>query len=170
MRGHSLISVFGVVAAVVVLLGCIAGGASAQFGHRRAALMARARQEAADRLRRGFQNSALATARGFGKRSDATMQGEVVGVVPRSSITGNDVDPRQLIVTDDLGSIRSGTEQNSINTDNGIEESMHKIARLIEAARSGGIVMPWNPQRNLAIGFLHKRSSSSHNDISADER
>ncbi|KAF2368626.1 EF-hand domain [Trinorchestia longiramus] len=54
---------------VVLVLGTVVLNChSLELGFRRAALMARARQEAADRLRRGFQNSALATARGFGKR------------------------------------------------------------------------------------------------------
>ena len=54
---------------LLLLVGVLISSNSA-FITRRAALRARARQEAADRLRRGFQNSALATARGFGKRSE----------------------------------------------------------------------------------------------------
>ncbi|KAA0202751.1 allatotropin precursor protein [Hyalella azteca] len=58
---------------LLVLTVAVLSGHSLELGLRRAALMARARQEAADRLRRGFQNSALATARGFGKRSHSDL-------------------------------------------------------------------------------------------------
>lgn len=160
-----------VVVLLVVLLGCV-NEATAQFTNRRAALRARARLEAADRLRRGFQNSALATARGFGKRSDPDMKGvETLTSLSLPSSAMNHmkigVFPSLQGITSDISTDKIGDEDFSLD-DRSIKDNVHQVAKLIKNSRSEKSAIPWVSDRGI---FLEeKRLLQRPNSVVNDER